>query len=165
MTDASDAPGPAADVAPVPQAASYSPSAIFQFYPFLDQYLNRPFFCSRIFQHFALGTGNFRPFRSRPRVIDHFALALAALDATPNWSLLAYFNEAVLPLFERVRMQRTAAGHEAGGPPAGPGASDASVKQKRLQEQYRKLYQPLSKAEQAAIEAEMNSFGFTRTKA
>ena len=37
---------------------------------------------------------------------------LAAVDATPNWSLLSYFNEALLPLF--VRTQTKARAH---GPP------------------------------------------------
>ena len=33
---------------------------------------------------------------------------LAAIDATPNWSLLSYFNEALLPLFVRAQTEARA---------------------------------------------------------
>jgi hypothetical protein len=33
---------------------------------------------------------------------------LAAIDATPNWSLLSYFNEALLPLFVRAQTKARA---------------------------------------------------------
>ena len=75
-------------------------------------------------------------------------------DVTPNWSLLSYFNEALLPLF--VRAQTEARAHWTAGP-------DFARSNGQMQERYRKLYQPLPKAEQAAIDAELNSFGFKRS--
>jgi hypothetical protein len=75
-------------------------------------------------------------------------------DVTPNWSLLSYFNEALMPLF--VRAQTEARASWTSGP-------DFARSNGQIQERYRKLYQPLSKAEQAAIDAELNSFGFKRS--
>jgi len=79
---------------------------------------------------------------------------LAKEDVTPNWSLLTHFNEALLPLFVRAQTEARATWT------AGPAFARSNG---QMQERFRKLYQPLSKAEQAAIDAELNSFGFKRS--
>ena len=71
---------------------------------------------------------------------------LAAMDATPNWSLLAYFNEALLPLHVRAQGWTGAAGF------AGENA--------RLYSAYRRRYQPLSKDEMEEQEHRLHSFGY-----
>ena len=71
---------------------------------------------------------------------------LAAIDATPNWSLLAYFNEALLPLYARAQGWTDAAGF-----------ADENA---RLYSAYRRRYQPLSKEELEEQEHRLHSFGY-----
>ena len=100
---------------------------------------------------------NLAPFLDslRPSAEEMAQLAKEDVHVKLSWSLLAYFNEALLPLFVRAQTKARAPVTWTAGP-------DFARSNGQMQERFRNLYKPLAKAEQGAVDAELNSFGFKR---